>query len=74
VPKLRTRPLLTGGRVYGWARTQAHHTHHHSKFNYNYGQFFTFWDTWGGTYLAPSEAVKRDEERIARTKGKSKAS
>jgi lathosterol oxidase len=32
-----------------------HHTEHHLKFNYNYGQFFTFWDKLMGTYLAPTD-------------------
>ena len=50
----------------------AHHTHHHSKFKYNYGQFFTFWDTVGGTYLAPADGNKADEERVVR-KGKKAA-
>lgn len=33
----------------------AHHTVHHTKFNYNYGQYFTFWDRVCGTYMDPSE-------------------
>lgn len=32
----------------------AHHTDHHLKFNYNYGQYFTLWDRLGGSYLDPS--------------------
>jgi lathosterol oxidase len=40
-----------------WARHQlakwligaTHHNDHHKKFNYNYGLYFTFWDTWMGT-------------------------
>eukprot|EP00049_Salpingoeca_infusionum_P017099 m.351750 g.351750 ORF g.351750 m.351750 type:complete len:283 (-) comp16338_c0_seq1:245-1093(-) len=32
----------------------AHHTDHHLKFNYNYGQYFTFWDRLGGSYYHPS--------------------
>jgi len=31
----------------------AHHTIHHTKFNYNYGQYFIFWDYICGTYLDP---------------------
>ncbi|KAF7590321.1 hypothetical protein BBP40_002971 [Aspergillus hancockii] len=31
----------------------ACHTMHHLYFNYNYGQFTTFWDTLGGTYRKP---------------------
>lgn len=32
-----------------------HHTGHHLFFNYNYGQFFTFWDKVLGTYRRPSD-------------------
>jgi len=31
----------------------AHHTVHHTKFNYNYGQYFIFWDYICGTYKDP---------------------
>ncbi|KAJ5115146.1 hypothetical protein NUU61_000905 [Penicillium alfredii] len=31
----------------------ACHTMHHLYFNYNYGQFTTFWDRLGGTYRKP---------------------
>lgn len=31
----------------------AHHTFHHGKFNYNYGQFFTFWDKIMNTHMNP---------------------
>ena len=31
----------------------AHHTIHHTMFNYNYGQYFTFWDKIGGSYRNP---------------------
>lgn len=31
----------------------AHHTIHHTKFNYNYGQYFTFWDHVFGTFKDP---------------------
>jgi len=31
----------------------AHHTIHHTKFNYNYGQYFTVWDRICGTYMDP---------------------
>eukprot|EP00906_Rhabdomonas_costata_P024276 RCo034922 len=30
--------------------TTDHHTIHHTDFNYNYGQYLTFWDRLGGTY------------------------
>lgn len=31
----------------------AHHTIHHTKFNYNYGQYLTFWDRAFGTFKDP---------------------
>jgi len=31
----------------------AHHTVHHTKFFYNYGQYFTFWDRLCGTWKDP---------------------
>lgn len=31
-----------------------HHVDHHLFFNYNYGQYFTFWDRLGGSYRFPS--------------------
>jgi len=43
-----------------------HHTYHHSKFNYNYGQFFTFWDKIGGTYMDPYEALAEEEKNKAK--------
>ncbi|KNG88767.1 putative sterol desaturase [Aspergillus nomiae NRRL 13137] len=33
----------------------ACHTMHHLYFNYNYGQFLTFWDRVSGTYRKPKE-------------------
>lgn len=33
----------------------AHHTYHHTAFNYNYGQYFVAWDWLFGTYLDPTE-------------------
>lgn len=35
--------------------TTGHHTIHHDQFNYNYGQYFTFWDRVGGTYKASAQ-------------------
>jgi len=31
----------------------AHHTVHHTDFNYNYGQYFVFWDMFGGSFRDP---------------------
>lgn len=35
----------------------AHHSDHHTAFNYNYGQYFTLWDRIGGSYQYPSALV-----------------
>lgn len=37
----------------------GHHTIHHHFNKYNYGQFFTFWDRWGGTYKSPFEQPEK---------------
>lgn len=34
-----------------WIIGATHHDYHHTKFNYNYGLYFTFWDYWMGTEL-----------------------
>ena len=44
VPSL-LKPIINGS---------AHHTDHHLFYNYNYGQFFTFWDTLAGSFKEPS--------------------
>jgi len=36
-----------------------HHTIHHRLFNYNYGQYFTFWDKLCGTHRLDSHAEKK---------------
>ncbi|KAI7873907.1 hypothetical protein K492DRAFT_211874 [Lichtheimia hyalospora FSU 10163] len=43
--------------------TTAHHTVHHLYFNYNYGQYFTFWDRLGGSHREPTEEQYNDELR-----------
>jgi lathosterol oxidase len=47
-----------------------HHTEHHLKFNYNYGQFFTFWDWAMGTYLKPTESAIHPPPSMMTTKKK----
>ena len=39
------QPLINGS---------AHHTDHHLYYLYNYGQFFTLWDRFGGSYRYPT--------------------
>ncbi len=33
-------------RLGSWWIGATHHSLHHSRFNYNYGLYFTFWDRW----------------------------
>ncbi|KAG0175424.1 c-5 sterol desaturase [Apophysomyces sp. BC1034] len=35
--------------------TSAHHAVHHLYFNYNYGQYFTFWDKLGNSHRQPTD-------------------
>ncbi|KCV71582.1 hypothetical protein H696_02521 [Fonticula alba] len=42
----------------------AHHTHHHLRFVYNYGQFFTFWDRLCGTHLHPNDLPPLEKKRL----------
>ena len=37
-----------------WLNYAGHHTLHHLHYDYNFGQYFTFWDRLGGTYRPPS--------------------
>nr|CCC92109.1 putative lathosterol oxidase [Trypanosoma congolense IL3000] len=41
-----------GGHI---INTTGHHTIHHEKFSYDYGQYFTLWDRIGGTYKAAKQ-------------------
>lgn len=43
----------------------ACHTMHHLYFNYNYGQFTTFWDRIGGSYRQPNEELFQKEQKMA---------
>ncbi|KAJ3009634.1 c-5 sterol desaturase [Thoreauomyces humboldtii] len=40
--------------------SSAHHTVHHLEFNYNYGQYTTFWDRIGGSYKRPDAQFEND--------------
>jgi len=40
----------------------AHHTFHHTKFNFNYGQYFTFWDRVFKTYMEPMDRFPYTQE------------
>lgn len=39
----------------------GHHTLHHWYYDYNYGQFFTFWDRLAGTYKDPDDPALAEE-------------
>ena len=43
----------------------ACHTIHHYYFNYNYGQFTTFWDRVGGSYRKPNIELFIKESKMA---------
>lgn len=38
-----------------------HHTIHHAKFKYNYGQYFTFWDRVMGSHLSWAELCEKQD-------------
>lgn len=42
----------------------ACHSLHHSRFEYNYGQYTTMWDRIGGTYLKPTDDMFRREIKM----------
>jgi lathosterol oxidase len=53
----------------------AHHTIHHVKFHYNYGQYFTFWDHVFGTFKDPHLLwpYELDEEELEKQRKKEAA-
>jgi Delta7-sterol 5-desaturase len=46
---------------WNWINYTGHHTLHHWYYDYNYGQFFTFWDRLMGTWRDPEVAEKSGE-------------
>ncbi|MDA9261449.1 sterol desaturase family protein [bacterium] len=46
----------------------AHHTIHHTGFTYNYGQYFVFWDVFGGSYKDPFKCAPYSQDPRARRK------
>ena len=42
----------------------AHHTIHHTGFNYNYGQYLVFWDKIGGSFRDPFAYAPYNGEKI----------
>jgi len=53
----------------------AHHTIHHVRFNYNFGQYFTFWDRFFGTFKDPYVLwpYELDEKALAEQRKKDAA-
>ena len=47
-----------------WLNGAAHHTIHHTDFNYNYGQYVIFWDWFFGSYRDPREQVRSRKEGL----------
>ena len=47
----------------------AHHTIHHTGFTYNYGQYFVFWDIFGGTFRNPYNCAPYSQESRAGKSG-----
>ncbi|KAI1105876.1 C-5 sterol desaturase [Jackrogersella minutella] len=43
----------------------ACHTMHHLYFNYNYGQYTTFWDRLGNSYRQPDDSMFHKEEKMS---------
>ncbi|KAI1096456.1 C-5 sterol desaturase [Rostrohypoxylon terebratum] len=43
----------------------ACHTMHHLYFNYNYGQYTTFWDRLGRSYRKPDESLFQKEQKMS---------
>ncbi|KAI4200650.1 MAG: hypothetical protein LQ350_003791 [Teloschistes chrysophthalmus] len=44
----------------------ACHTMHHLYFNYNYGQFTTLWDRFGGSYRKPNDELFKRESKMSK--------
>lgn len=63
--------------LFSWKTASTHHNMHHSKFNGNYGLYFSWWDKWCGTefndYHKTFEAVHQrvETERNASQEAKS---
>lgn len=47
--------FLTPAWLENYVNGAEHHTLHHTRYSYNYGQYFTFWDRLFGTHLNPLE-------------------
>lgn len=51
----------------------AHHDLHHSRFNYNFSQYFNVWDRLMGTYLDREVAYENDPKAAAQAAGQTSA-
>ena len=48
-------------RIFGWRflLSSGHHFIHHKLYNYNFGQYTTFWDKVCGTHYEVPEHIKK---------------
>jgi len=60
------------GFDFKFLNSTGHHTLHHTRFRYNYGQYFTLWDKICGTYLEGVQTHDFAGKRIQQSSGKGK--
>jgi len=53
---------------HSFIQSTGHHTIHHTSFKYNYGQYFTFWDKFNGTYHPTSRTHTFSGSRLTQKK------
>ncbi|SPO04352.1 related to sterol delta 5,6-desaturase [Cephalotrichum gorgonifer] len=63
--------MITGHWLEKYINSPAHHTLHHMYFTVNYGQYFTWADSWFNSHRAPQPALDPLHEalRVMREKG-----
>ncbi|KAI4619553.1 uncharacterized protein J4E87_007443 [Alternaria ethzedia] len=63
--------MITGHWTEKWLNSPAHHTLHHMYFTVNYGQYFTWADTYFGSHRAPQPELDpiHDALKVMRAKG-----
>lgn len=63
--------MITGHWTEKFINSPAHHTLHHLYFNVNYGQYFTWADSYFGSHRAPNAALDpvHDALKVMRAKG-----
>ncbi|KAL5386592.1 hypothetical protein DPSP01_003960 [Paraphaeosphaeria sporulosa] len=63
--------MISGHWTEKWLNSPAHHTLHHMYFTVNYGQYFTWADTYFGSHRAPQPELDplHDALKVLRAKG-----